>query len=69
MSERSHNLTLQRYRSHMMVESEWEDVWHLKSPWDIFERLADYFQLNFYKTCFMSSMFWGVRIGSIMTKI
>ena len=53
----------------MMVESEWEDVWHLKSPWDIFERLADYFQLNFYKTCFMSSIFWGVRIGSIMTKI
>ena len=45
-TERSHICLSQKYRCHMMIEAEWEDMRQKNSPRDIFIRYDHYFQLN-----------------------
>ena len=39
-TERSQICVSQNYRWHTMIEAEWEDVWRINSPRDIFIRYA-----------------------------
>ena len=46
----SHIFVSQQYRWHMILESEWEDMWRTNSPPDIFIRCDHFFQLNLDET-------------------
>ena len=51
-TEQSHICVTQQYRSHMMIEAKWGDLWRTNSPRDFFS-FDHYFELNLDETSFL----------------
>ena len=50
--EKSQACVSRKYRWHMTIEAEWEDLRRTNSPCDIFTQFSHYFQLNLDETSF-----------------